>query len=286
MCSNDFIEFVVPNETPYTLWQEHINRYTFSMHFASNKVVLDVACGAGYGTGLLSKIATLVIGVDLSRKALTYAKEHYGNTPNVEFILSDAHSLPFRDEVFNIVVSFETIEHLIRYGKFLHEVERILSVGGQIIISTPNKKLSSQNKEHPQNPFHTKEFDVGEISQLLNTFFTFQLYGQCYYTMKDWLLQILSKLLSRALRTHACFQSSFKTLVRKIHKFSDVEDRGNRTLSDLVDQIYRVKKFRNIYPIYTPRYLIAVANKHEQNRRLRTRLTTGEQLEKPPNIKR
>lgn len=55
-------EFVVPNKTPYATYQEHINRYVFASNFVMNKIVLDVACGTGYGSNCLLKSAKMVVG--------------------------------------------------------------------------------------------------------------------------------------------------------------------------------------------------------------------------------
>lgn len=170
MNGKNFVEFIYPNKTSPMLWQEHINRYIFALRLTSKKVILDVACGTGYGTGLLSKTADLVIGVDISRQALTYARKHYGKMQNVDFVLSDAHNLPFREEAFDSVVSFETIEHLSNHKKFLQEVKRILRIKGRFVVSTPNKELLTKGMR-PANPFHVKELGADEFFKLLNIFF-------------------------------------------------------------------------------------------------------------------
>ena len=249
MSKGDFVERVIPSRVQYSLWQEHINRYFFALRYVTNRVVCDVACGTGYGTKLISKMANLVIGVDISREALTYAKKHYGKEYNIEFVLSDACNLPFRDKAFDTTVSFETIEHLVCYKDFLKETKRILKMDGKLIISTPNRQISSPNQEEPYNPFHVKEFDTEEFSQLLSIFFTnLQFYGQCYYTIKDWLL--------RFLYNHS---NSFKITVKKLNNIISRRTMPKRKMIKTINPIYRVKIFRNLYPVYAPTFLIVVA---------------------------
>ncbi len=255
MCGSDFVERITPYKTQFALWQEHINRYVFALGFAQNVAVLDVACGTGYGAQLLSRKAELVVGVDISSEALAYAKKHYGKAHNLEFILSDAHFLPFRDDTFGSIVSFETIEHLVHYEPFLREVERVLRQEGEFIMSTPNKKLSSTPEDRKLNPFHVKTFCANEISEALNTLFIdVRLYGQRYCTMKNWLFQIHDTLFSMI---------HFESPVRKIRKLikavSNRKGPDEKTQKLVVDTAYRVRKFVEIYPFYSPRFLIAVA---------------------------
>lgn len=132
-------EFVVPNKTPYETWQHHINRYFFASKIVKGKTVLDVACGVGYGSSHLAKRgAKFVVGGDYSKDALEYAKTHYEKM-NLEFIRLDARSLPLRNDCFDVIVSFETIEHLDNYRQFLSECNRTLKKGG----SFPSFHLNS-----------------------------------------------------------------------------------------------------------------------------------------------
>jgi ubiquinone/menaquinone biosynthesis C-methylase UbiE len=231
------------------------------LKFIANKVVLDVACGTGYGTWILSQEAELAIGLDISKETLTYAKNRFGRTSNVEFILSDAHYLPFRTGAYDTVVSFETLEHMIRYEDFVRDVTRVLRKNGMFIVSTPNRKLTSPREGQPPNPFHVKEFSVEEISQLLNVFFSaFQLYGQSYYTIRDWFSKFLNSFLP--LSSFAGQFRKLKTSVESLFKISNTKrmEAVNQPTSFLVvDSSYRVRRFRNIYPFYSPNFLVAAA---------------------------
>lgn len=156
----DFSNYVV---------QEHIMRYVFASKL-SKGLVLDVACGTGYGSAYLSEKGSFVVGVDISKKALSIAKKHYCKA---EFVLADAIRLPFRENVFDTVISFETIEHIKNYLKFLSETQRVLKEDGLFICSTPNVKYTM----HPH--YHVKEFYPQEFFKTLEKFFkSVERYGQ------------------------------------------------------------------------------------------------------------
>jgi len=180
-------ERVVPGKTPQTIYEEHIYRYIFAAGLAQNRVVLDVACGTGYGAGYLAeKGAGQVVGVDISRIAIDYAGERFGGDSRASFICADAIRLPFVDNVFDVVVSFETIEHVRQYRKFLGECRRVLKEDGLLICSTPNRRIFSPNLAKPINTFHVKEFWPEEFYRLLRRYFAhITLYGQCDVKLAD-----------------------------------------------------------------------------------------------------
>jgi len=190
MCRTD-MEFtgerVVPGKTPQTIYDEHIYRYIFAASLAENKLVLDVACGTGYGVGyMVEKGAGEVVGVDISMAAVDYAQERLGRNNKASFVCADAIRLPFVDNAFDIVVSFETIEHIRQCRKFLAECRRVLKENGLLICSTPNRRIFSPNLAKPINTFHVKEFWPEEFSRLLRRYFAdITLYGQCDVKLAD-----------------------------------------------------------------------------------------------------
>ncbi len=165
--------------TPYRLLREHIISYVFASQFVGNKVVLDVACGNGYGSSyLMSKGARRVIGGDMAQEAIAQAKEYY-RKDGIEFILLDATRLPYQDDSFDAVVSFETIEHIAEYEKFLSECRRVLRDGGTFICSTPN--VQTPGAEKAINPYHINEFSSEQLYHLLSGYFNgMKLFGQSF----------------------------------------------------------------------------------------------------------
>ena len=141
------------------------SNYVFANQFVNEKYVLDAGCGCGYGAAMLAKNAEYVVGIDLSQKAIKFAKNCY-NTSNADFVIADCTNLPFTEHSFDVVVSFEVIEHLACHRKFLIETNKVLKWNGLLILSTPNKYV-----EFP-HPFHIYEFTPIELRGLLQRYFT------------------------------------------------------------------------------------------------------------------
>ena len=145
--------------------------YIFTEKFIRNKSVLDCGCGGGYGSDYFArKKAKKVIGVDLSARAIDNAKIFF-KRDNLQFMEMDITHLSFRDCTFDLITSFQVIEHLKDYQKHLSEVKRVLKPGGIFITSTPNKKVTSPDREKPIFPFHFKEFCSNDLYALLGSFF-------------------------------------------------------------------------------------------------------------------
>lgn len=155
------------------VYGEHIVRYTAARELVKNKKVLDIASGSGYGTAELAKTAAYVTGVDVNQDAIAYAKRNYGKT-NVNFILGDGVTIPLDTDSVDVVVSFETIEHIEDYKFFLKEVERVLKPDGLFVLSTPN------DVEFPEgNHYHIHEFKEKELVSLVKrSFKTIDMYYQ------------------------------------------------------------------------------------------------------------
>ncbi len=159
------------------IWYEHFHRYTMALNWVEDAVVLDAACGEGYGSHLLAQKAQSVVGVDLSEEAIEHAKSNY-HQDNLEFICSNVLSLPFDDNCFDVVVSFETLEHLVEHQQLIQEFKRVLKTDGVLLISTPDKKEYS-DKTGFKNEYHFKELYQNEFADLLDGAFSHtQWYGQ------------------------------------------------------------------------------------------------------------
>lgn len=138
---------------------EHLARYLLAGSLAPGRRVLDVACGEGYGTAMLAdRGATNATGVDIDQPTVERAAARYP----CEFRCADIAALPFPDDAFDLVVSFETIEHVPDAEAALAELARVLASGGLLIISTPNA-----SEYLVDNEFHTREFSHEEFAALL-----------------------------------------------------------------------------------------------------------------------
>jgi SAM-dependent methyltransferase len=165
---------MVPEEAHPRIFWEHIARYRFATGFVRGKRVLDVACGEGYGASSLAKAgASSVVGVDISDEVCEHARRKYG----LDARTGDAAGIPLPDRSVDVIVSFETIEHVPAPAAFLRECARVLVPEGVLIISTPNRPVYSGDSK--QNPFHRTEFDEDEFLSLLRSHFkTARLYTQ------------------------------------------------------------------------------------------------------------
>ncbi len=163
--------------------QEHIARYVFAAQFVQGRAVLDVACGCGYGSAyLLSRGARWVVGGDISEKAIRSARQWLGNGPRLQFIFLNGTQLPFLPRSFDLVVSFETIEHLPAPRKFLQEVKRVLKPGGLFLCSTPNSEVSPLLGGKPACAYHSQEFTAPGFHSLIGEYFAISAnYGQLLY---------------------------------------------------------------------------------------------------------
>ena len=168
-------ERITPEETFGGPLAEHLKRYDFAKQFCVNKVVLDAACGVGYGLNCLAEAAGEVVGVDASLEAIAYAKEHY-QRGNVQFEVMDVCSLRFPHQYFDLVCSFETLEHLDNPERFIFEVKRVLKKDGIFIVSTPHVRRTTY---HPKNLYHKVEFSGKDFEGLLKKYFTqVDIFGQ------------------------------------------------------------------------------------------------------------
>jgi SAM-dependent methyltransferase len=258
-------ERMVPEEAdPNTFW-EHIFRYAFAIQFCFGKRVLDVACGEGYGTAALIQAGAMTVtGVDISTEACGHSARKY----RIETSVGDAENLPFKSASFDLLVSFETIEHLERPDQFMAECSRVLAPGGRAIISTPNKAI--YNEIDPSNPFHIHELEREEFLRFCRTQFAdVQVFSQKPLWAPWWSIRGLAAVSWQATRIRgvnrirsylAQFESVFcdaqLTEARKNPVKSISESRNNHRLTNP----YALRKERSI-ELDKPVYLIAVCEK-------------------------
>lgn len=160
---------------------EHIHRYASVLDLVAGCKVLDLACGEGYGSALIATKAAEVIGVDIDAATVTRAGQVYSEHRNLSFIDADVADLPFGPSEFDLVVSFETIEHVEHQAQMLDEIARVLKPSGRLVISTPNKSIYS-GPDRMANPFHVKELDLKSFLTLLGANFAHtEIYGQRFY---------------------------------------------------------------------------------------------------------
>lgn len=161
---------------------DHAQRYEFAAERVAGKRVLDIACGVGYGSRILADAnAQEVLGIDRSAEAIAEANQRFF-ADCVRFRQSTAETLYDSLDGFTpeVIVSFETLEHLPQQADFVRSLRRVLGEQGCLFISTPNVEARSpEEREKPSNPFHTKELTRGEFLEILQqNFQTVEMLGQ------------------------------------------------------------------------------------------------------------
>ncbi|MEO7199427.1 MAG: class I SAM-dependent methyltransferase, partial [Dokdonella sp.] len=151
------------------IWYEHWHRYAFALDLARGKRVLDAACGEGYGSNLLAGVAAEVVGVDISAEAISHARARY-QRDNLSFATGDAAALTFSDQRFDLIVSFETLEHLYEQEALVAGFARMLAPSGVLLISSPDKRTYSEIAGF-RNEFHVRELYREELMSLLGGHF-------------------------------------------------------------------------------------------------------------------
>lgn len=152
------------------IWYEHWHRYVMVSAWVKGKVVLDAACGEGYGSAFLAEHAERVIGVDVSPSAVAHARSKYTGKTNLEYVEASATAIPLSDASVDMVVSFETIEHLQEQEAMLAEFRRVLRPDGVLVLSAPNRPVYSEEQNY-RNEFHVREHDRTELAMLLSANF-------------------------------------------------------------------------------------------------------------------
>ncbi|HVU16368.1 MAG TPA: methyltransferase domain-containing protein [Candidatus Didemnitutus sp.] len=144
---------------------EHLHRYALASDLASGCDVLDIACGEGYGAAFLAATARSVVGVDNDPDTISHAERKYP-VANLKFLTGRAEKIPLPDRSVDLVVSFETLEHLDDHEAMMREIRRVLRPKGRLLISTPDT-LPYQEVSGRTNPFHVHELDRAGFESLL-----------------------------------------------------------------------------------------------------------------------
>lgn len=175
-------ERFIPGIDDDKLEMEHYQRYLSVRELIRGKVVLDAACGEGYGSSLMAGVAQQVTGLDIDGETVERAQAAYAEQKNLRFLQGSIASIPLEDHSVDAVVSFETIEHVpeLLQFQFLGEIGRVLKQDGILVMSTPNKEIYS-DLYHYKNEFHVKEFYHDEFLAFIKLKFKYvRLFNQAF----------------------------------------------------------------------------------------------------------
>ncbi|MGM3309222.1 class I SAM-dependent methyltransferase [Anabaena sp. WFMT] len=158
-------ERLIPKQIPndpasQKLFEIHLRRYETAARYVKGKRVLDIACGTGYGSQMLRRAGAIaVVGVDICPETVQYARKHYQEN-NVEFVCADALAFEWKEH-FDVIVSFETIEHVLHPDKFLDRLRYLLLPEGKLLLSAP------LGETRHIDPYHLHAFSQEDVFALL-----------------------------------------------------------------------------------------------------------------------
>ncbi len=163
--------FVPEYKTNSIMALEHYHRYMFVMPYCQNKNVLDIACGAGYGSELMSRRAEKVLGADIDPKAIEYCSFHY-TKDNLKFEVKSVDKIDYPQKTFDIITCFETIEHISEQQQkdAVALFGNVLKDDGILFISTPSLASPLHIKD---NKYHIHELSQNEFYNLLSLHFKY-----------------------------------------------------------------------------------------------------------------
>jgi len=191
------------NSTNVRLWSKtltqakqhaasHMARYAFAAKYVAGKSVCDVACGAGYGSNYLAQTAKSVTAIDISTDAIDWARKYF-NKDNMKFFAADAAKPWPLEDKFDVITSFESMEHVESPQAFLENVYNHLSLDGLFILSVPN---GPRDKKKTDNPHHLHHFNDVDLKTLIEKFFPkAEYFSQAY---KKGIKHYTTKLLRKA----------------------------------------------------------------------------------------
>jgi 2-polyprenyl-3-methyl-5-hydroxy-6-metoxy-1,4-benzoquinol methylase len=171
VCPKDF-------ETAAVKHGRHFARYLHASKYAAGKRILDAACGSGFGSAYMAEVADSVLGLDLDDGLIELAREQY-SLPNLRFEVHDLNQPVTGAGFFDLITSFETLEHVSRASRCLANLADVLTDGGTLLVSVPNgtKELREGNKK----PYHKVHFSAPGFKDLLDGQFSHvEFYSQVY----------------------------------------------------------------------------------------------------------
>lgn len=151
----------------YVIYLMHAASYRFAEQYCHGKQVLDLGCGSGYGAYAIADKAKDVYAVDVSAEAIEYARRKYVKS-NIKFgVIKPDKRLPFSDRSFDVVLSFQVIEHVENDVKYLAEAERVLRDDGVLVLITPDRQLRLFPGQRPWNRWHLREYSEEGLTRLM-----------------------------------------------------------------------------------------------------------------------
>lgn len=170
---------------------DHVKNHPQYPKFNWKPKIVDVGCGGGFGSYILSHEADFVWGIDKSESSIKWAKEVYERhkngiyySPQLTFEVIDIKDEPRELMQFDIVACVEVIEHIDDYEATLNFLKRLVKKDKQnvtveppnstkIFISSPNRNCKNVRDTQPANKQHVREWTPGELYEVLTKHFKY-----------------------------------------------------------------------------------------------------------------
>lgn len=151
----------------YVIYLMHAASYSHVESLCRGQRVLDLGCGSGYGAHRIAGVASSVVGGDVATDAIAFARRRY-QADNLTFqTIPQAGPLPFDDACFDVVLSFQVIEHVEDVDRYLGEAHRVLRPGGTLVVITPDRRHRLLPRQKPWNRWHLKEYSRQELEHVV-----------------------------------------------------------------------------------------------------------------------
>lgn len=157
----------------YLVYLFHVVTYDYVQDLVRGQEVLDFGCGSGYGTARIAQTCKRIVGIDIAAEAITYAQAKF-KADNLQFARiepADGQPLPFDDQSFDVVLSFQVIEHVPDVHRYLAEIRRVLRPGGLLVVATPDRSSRLLSLQKPWNVFHLREYSDSDLKDALSAQF-------------------------------------------------------------------------------------------------------------------
>lgn len=232
-------------------------RYKWAANYCRDKDVLEIACGAGLGIGLLEENANSVIGGDLDATILKYAQEHYRGRNRVKIMKLDACEMDIKDNSIDLVICFEAIYYFPSMLKFLEEVKRVLRPNGTYLCGSVNCEWHGFNP----SPYSKKYYSVADMRKVLESvgfkvdfFFGFEdnpkkIFGLLISYIR--VLAVKTHLVPKTMRAKELLKRLFYGKLKPLPPEIRSEHGRQRPLIEL-DKSVNSKNYKFIYHVASP----------------------------------
>ena len=193
------------NDFEKAMFYKHLKPYEYLRDKLAKQTVLEIGCGAGYGSYMLGEVAERIVTIDRDKESLDNARKNFGRE-NIEYLHADFFdNLPLEENSFDTVISFQVFEHISPKDTrlFLDKISRLLKPGGIFYMTTPNREIRLLPFQRPTNHYHKKEYSHvtlhKSVSRVFPDCFILGLHSdseieQMFYTRKNqryWLIYIV-----------------------------------------------------------------------------------------------